>query len=309
MKSVTLIFVASVAFFLSAPADHAIGQWEAHGLRVNSVSDGLWRPNQTLGRYTRQIRPESAFADGTGAYVLGRRDQDHAFSQTSAIGKPSHLAMSVSRVRISSPAELASQTIGRWDFSSQRRDDFPRNHLFGYPSKSVGASIALRPKRVQTKVSGTQKQMAKSMLGVQVERFAFYSNVAPVRATGFHAKPDLGFNKFSAIRRSHSNARPEAAKIFDYQGGFINPYYPYPVDTPMIRPGPVDFHEGWITKFLYTRPTVSPYLSLLRHDISLFGTTRYHQFVVPGLVDRSATLHGPALSYYESNALQGSVRQ
>ena len=73
----------------------------------------------------------------------------------------------------------------------------------------------------------------------------------------------------------------QSSNIFNYKYGYINPYYPFPADTPIIRPGANDYHEGWVSKYLYTRPTVSPYMGLFRHDFTPYGSTRYHTFVRP----------------------------
>jgi hypothetical protein len=67
--------------------------------------------------------------------------------------------------------------------------------------------------------------------------------------------------------------------VFNFKYGFINPYYPLPWDTPLIRPNANDNHEGWVSKYLYTRPTVSPYMGLFRHDITPYGATKYDTFV------------------------------
>ena len=36
-----------------------------------------------------------------------------------------------------------------------------------------------------------------------------------------------------------------------------------------------------MSKYLYTLPTVSPYMGLLRHDFTPYGSTKYDAFVKP----------------------------
>lgn len=107
---------------------------------------------------------------------------------------------------------------------------------------------------------------------------------------------------------------PRGTGIFNYQGGYINPYYPYPMDTPTIRVGAEDYHEGWVSKYLYTKPTVSPYLNLLRHDVRLYSSTRYHTFVRP-LLDKRAEQMSPPKServrqiHFDTRTMQGDIRR
>lgn len=111
------------------------------------------------------------------------------------------------------------------------------------------------------------------------------------------------------------NLAPSRPTIYNYEYGYIDPYYPR-FSAPTVEiPRPSfygDYHEGWVSKYLYDRPTVSPYLNLLRHDIYFYKSTNYHALVRPALEARYP-LGNPTrtvkLFHFDPATGQGAVRQ